>query len=249
MSTRIAIVAVTLALGVAATAVLVRVPSSPSVSPLGRTTERKTPPAAKSAATNGKAPEFYGDNVRSALFARPMPNAPAPAPPQPETVTSDPMPQIPAGAVAPDTMAEYVYSGTVTAGGEMQALLENPRTREGWYVQRGDAFLGAKVTQIDANAVTLEVHGQTRRIPKSSAYNLVPLNAQAGSPVDKSAPPTPGGVPQVNVLTAENAPPIPISMQMLLNNNLEYASPALSDTFEAPSGTMISDIDFVTVNL
>jgi hypothetical protein len=173
-------------LGITAFAVLVPVPHPSSVSVVGKTMETKTAPTpAKTVAVGSQAPEYYGESVRAGLFARPLPpEAPAPTEStQPQTL-SGPTIEVP----PPDIFADYVYTGTVTIDGKQHALLENTRTNEGSYYLPGDPFMGATVMQVDDNAVTLSVHGKMRRIPKSTAYNVVPLNAQAGASPDRGNP-------------------------------------------------------------
>ncbi|MCW3095232.1 MAG: hypothetical protein JWL77_850 [Chthonomonadaceae bacterium] len=179
MNTRSAVAAGSLVLCIAVTAVLARPPHSSSVAPVGETTVPDTiPTSEKTVAADTKAPEFYGENVRSALFDRQQPLAPAPAAPEASShIIADPPIVLP----ALDIFAEYVYSGTVTVDGQKQALLENARTKQGWYLHSGETFMGAVVKQVDDNAITLNIHGHLRRIPKSNAYNVVPLNAQAGA--------------------------------------------------------------------
>ncbi|MCW3053341.1 MAG: hypothetical protein JWN14_2511, partial [Chthonomonadales bacterium] len=147
---------------------------------------------AKTNSTDVRDSQAYGE-MRSGLFSRPSAPESVPAPKQaestaPQTRISDP-------AVPIDPFAQVVYTGTVTIGDEKQALLENQRTKEGWYLHQGDPFMGAKIVRIDDSAVTLNVHGQMRRIPKSNVYNLVPLDAQAGSTPTRNAsdPRGPGG--------------------------------------------------------
>ena len=186
MNTRFVFAAGVLVLGIAATAALVRTPRPSLVSSESSVEETDASPASptseKTVAATAKAPEFYGDNVGSGLFVRhassPEASALAQADaPAPSSTLSDPPPTV----AVHDPLAEYIYSGTVTIDGQKQALLENARTRQGWYLRPGENFMGATVKQIDDRMVTLNVHGQLRRIPKSTAYNVVPLNAQAGA--------------------------------------------------------------------
>jgi hypothetical protein len=69
--------------------------------------------------------------------------------------------------------------------------------------------MGATVKQVDDNAVTLNVHGQLRRIPKSNAYNVIPLNAQAGSSGNAQS-----GSPADKNITASGNPSTPQGMAL-----------------------------------
>jgi len=203
MDTRFTLVCGSLVLVVALATGVIPIPHSSavvSVVPVVDAVEPQTrSEPAKTDSTDARDSQTYGE-MRSGLFSRPSSTESVSAPRQaestaPQTRISDPaLPPI-------DPFAQVVYTGTVTIGDEKQALLENQRTKEGWYLHQGDAFMGAKIVRIEDNAITLNVHGQMRRIPKSNVYNLVPLDAQAGStptrnasdPRGPGAPGSPGG--------------------------------------------------------
>jgi hypothetical protein len=128
---------------------------------------------------------FYLENTRSGLFAAPPSSLPAPLPEasvvkpvKAEKSLTEATPAVVPWTM-PDRFTNYVYTGSVTIDGQIQALIENTRTREGWYLKAGDNFQGAAVTSIDAQSVTLDVDGEPRLFAKSGYFNAVPLNASA----------------------------------------------------------------------
>jgi len=140
---------------------------------------------------------FYLGNTSTDLFTEPQPNTstsppgaahpgvPLPAPPVVKTV---PVEQSARWPPQPDRFAAYVYSGTVTVDGQMVALIEDSRSKGGWYIRSGDRFQGASVTSIDAQSVALDVDGKPRLLVKSDDFNAVPLNASAKTDqTDKAA--------------------------------------------------------------
>jgi len=213
MDTRFTLVCGSLVLVVALATGVIPIPHSSAVVPVigvdAVEPQTRSEPA-KTESTDVRDSPTYGE-VRSGLFSRPSSPESVPVTAQtaspPQTMAVDPK-------LIVDPFAQVVYTGTVTIGDEKQALLENQRTKEGWYLHQGDPFMGAKIVRIDDNAVTLNLHGQMRRIPKSSVYNLVPLDAQAGSTPNRNAsdprgPGGPGGVNGVALTTfgANNSVP------------------------------------------
>ena len=196
MDTRFTLVCGSLVLVVALATGVIPIPHSSAVVPVigvdSVEPQTRSDPAKPDSADMRDSPT-YGE-VRSGLFSRPSSPESVPATVQTASATSQNRSvDLP---LTIDPFAQVVYTGTVTIGDEKQALLENQRTKEGWYLHQGDPFMGAKIVRIDDNAVTLNLHGQMRRIPKSSVYNLVPLDAQAGSTPNRSAtdPRGPGGL-------------------------------------------------------
>lgn len=240
MNTRFALVAGTLVIGIAVSAALIQPPQPPSLTLAGKDLKRPAGPAlvkpSSLVAVERPALALSGGEVRADLFTRPVSEQPA-SPKQPE-MQEQPGENAPEPAhPAPDKFADYVYSGTITASGHTIALLENSRTHTGGYYQQGDLFQDAKVVQVDADGVTLDVHGAKRRLPKSDVYNLVPLNAAAPEP-----PPA---------VTAMNSQAVAFqatvdqatALRMLTNNDgamqftdlngtLSEALPAVVDRFE-----------------
>ncbi|HEY3281911.1 MAG TPA: hypothetical protein VGN26_06510 [Armatimonadota bacterium] len=60
------------------------------------------------------------------------------------------------------------YVGTVTAGGTMVALLQDPRTGEGSFVRAGDDYFGNRVVRITDEDVTIQTAKGMVRLPKTS---------------------------------------------------------------------------------
>jgi hypothetical protein len=91
------------------------------------------------------------------------------------------MPVAPAVAVQPlqDPLAGYVYTGFVHSNGQPVALIENKKTREGFYLQVGDAFGDGIVNKIESGSVEIKpsLAGQTPRLlPMNTRYSLTPLD-------------------------------------------------------------------------
>ncbi len=258
MNPRTLVVAGVLITGVTASVVLARTPRLPSASPLRETPQRSAVSASpETGSTGSRAPEFYPGNVRANLFARPQPPLP-PAPDRTE-IRPPPPPQvnIPIVLPTPDRFAGYAYTGTVSVDGEMQALLEDVRTKEGWYVHTGDAFQGATITQIENGNVTLQVNGQTRRIAKSDAYNLTPLNASSNAQPGKNITAnatvgsSPSAMPQNGGLTA-TAQMLNEALQNSFSNSTEsfYNSKIYFSTEQTVEEGLDNTVlmDFATVN-
>jgi hypothetical protein len=143
---------------------------------------------------------FYLGNTRSSLFNAPQPASqvllPSPSVAKPvdgRGAIAEPSVALPA---LPDRFANYVYTGTVTVDGQIQALIENSRSKEGWYIRPGDSFQGAFVKNIDAQSVTLDVDGEPRLLAKSNVFNVVPLNASAKVDQPKTDQPAKGASDQ-----------------------------------------------------
>jgi len=116
-------------------------------------------------------------SIRADLFSAPLP-PPAPSPlPQKAQPTPLPVPAAP----PIDPLADYVYSGVVMVDGEMSALIENRKTKEGWYVKAGDTWQNYRILSITDDQITVEVNGETHTLVKSDVYNVVPLQANAGN--------------------------------------------------------------------
>jgi len=188
MDTRFTLVCGSLVLVVALATGVIPIPHSSAVVPGVPVVDGAEPQtrsdSAKIDSTDARNTQTYGE-VRSGLFSRP--SSPESVPPTAQTASAPPPTTVVDPPPVIDPFAQVVYTGTVTIGEEKQALLENQRTKEGWYLHQGDPFMGAKIVRIDDNAITLNVHGQMRRIPKSNVYNLVPLDFQAGASTDRSA--------------------------------------------------------------
>jgi len=185
MDTRFTLVCGSLVLVVALATGVIPIPHSSAIVPVVDAAEPQArSESAKTNSTDVRDSQPYGE-VRSGLFSRPSP--PESVPPIAQTASVAPQTTAVDPPLVIDPFAQVVYTGTVTIGEEKQALLENQRTKEGWYLHQGDPFMGAKIVRIDDNAITLNVHGQMRRIPKSNVYNLVPLDFQAGASTDRSA--------------------------------------------------------------
>jgi len=120
---------------------------------------------------------FYTGSVRGDLFAQPAPPAPAPAAPP---AAPSAMPALPPAAPAElNPFSDFAYSGTVEANGELMALVENTKTREGQYLKVGDPFLGGSVTRISDRALVVSVAGVDRTLAKTDNYKLTPLEKSA----------------------------------------------------------------------
>jgi hypothetical protein len=122
------------------------------------------------------------------MFAAPVPPPPKPAP-QPKPVVQEEVKPPPTPPVEPiNPFADWAYTGTIRMGEQTIALLENTKTKEGQYVRPGDTIMGAEVTVVTDQMVTLSAAGKPNMIAKSDNITVTQL--------DKSAPfLTSGGQP------------------------------------------------------
>ena len=150
--------------------------------------------------------EFYQQAARSRLFFAPDP-PPAPKPPAPPVKPVLLAKQVaPVPPPPPDPFADYIFAGTVTINGQMQALIQNSKTKEGSYVKIGDMFVGETVVDVNRDSVTLLVQGKPRLFAKSTDINLVPMTAGGGATPPPANAPAPGP-------PAPAAPPAPMMKQ------------------------------------
>lgn len=116
---------------------------------------------------------FYTEAVRGSMFSPPQPpkpvEKPAPKPP--------PAPVVPVMPINP--FANWTYTGTVHVGDQIMALIENSQTKEGQYVKVGDNFMGASVSAITDQMVTLMASGKPNMLAKSDNITLTPLDKNA----------------------------------------------------------------------
>lgn len=176
-------------------------PASPKVEV---NTDRSSAPAVQvTPAVERKPLAYYMAGVRSDLFSEPLPPAPKPKP-EPPKVTAPPPPPPPAPAPV-NPFADYAYTGTVTIDGQLMALVENTKTKEGQYLKAGDSFLGGTVSGVDERTLTIHVAGTDQRLAKTDNFSLTPLDksapyltAQPAQPGQPGAPGQagPGGLPQ-----------------------------------------------------
>jgi hypothetical protein len=128
---------------------------------------------------------YYTSGIRSDLFTVTDTGA-ATAPKKKETAKlPTPIVDVVTPMPPPNPLADYVYTGTVTANGHRYALLENSKTREGHFVSDGDSLLGGTVGEISDRGLTVTIAGAPQMIAKTENYKLTPF--------DKSAPYLQGG--------------------------------------------------------
>jgi hypothetical protein len=181
-------------------------PTNVAVSPANA-----SPPEAQAdIATPGSRSELW-QTIRSDMFSHEVPPsviAPVVASP---AATALPLP----AAVTPanDPLADYVYNGTVMVDGEMSALIEHRKSRQGWYVSEGDTWQSYRILAIDAGQVTVEVNGETRTLTKSDDINVVPLASSAGQRA-----PTSAAESYLNAYQATLANPVQISLVSALGD-------------------------------
>lgn len=135
---------------------------------------------------------YYTGAVRTDLFG-----APAEAPPAPKVAIKlpEPVKTAPPPVVEINPFEDQAYSGTVGMGGEVLALVENKKTREGQYLRLGEGFLGGKVMSITDRSVEINVAGKSYTLAKSDDYKLTPLDKNAeflNAPPPGAATPQPG---------------------------------------------------------
>jgi hypothetical protein len=156
-------------------------------------------PSGETAAPERRPVDFYTRNIDSNLFTAPQP----PPPPAPKPVKVEPPKPVPIVPVMPvNPFADWAYTGTVHMGDMTMALIENTKTKEGQYVKVGEMFLGAQVSLITDQQVSLSSAGKPYMLAKSDNMTLTPLDKNAPylnapaqpAPGQPGAPP-PGGAP------------------------------------------------------
>jgi hypothetical protein len=121
----------------------------------------------------------YSDGINPGLFGEGELTKlkPAPVPFKKATpVVSPPT------ANPPDPLANLVYTGFVHSNEQEYALIEDRKTRQGWYLQVGDALGDGVVSKIEAGGIEIKpsVEGQSPRIlAMNSRYSLTPLDKGA----------------------------------------------------------------------
>jgi hypothetical protein len=160
---------------------------------------------------------FYTQSVRGNLFSAPPP----PEPPKPKVVKTPPVVTRPTPPVVVmvNPFQDWVYAGTIKVGDNITALLENSKTKEGQYVTVGSSIMGAEVTHITDQQVTVMAAGKPTTIAKSDTITVVPLTKSAEYLSAPTAPPpgqpgmpgaAPGAMPQM-------APGMPAGMPPGMN--------------------------------
>lgn len=151
--------------------------------------------------------DFYTRNVRDTMFSAPQPPAPPKPKPLPPPPAPKPAPPVHVPVVEINPFEDWAYTGTVKMGDQMMALLENTKTKEGQYLHSGDSFMGAQVSQITDQMVTLTAGGKPHLLAKSDTITLTPLDKSAAylgngggapggpPPGMPGQPPMPGGMP------------------------------------------------------
>jgi hypothetical protein len=164
-----------------------RVAKAPGSNP-GPTQERgakATVPQGRIVAhTTRMPPQRYDDRLRADLFTAPQP-APKVVPPASRPAPESPPPPQVVVPPPPDPLAGYVFTGVMRVGDQRSALVENAKTKEGYFLKEGDSFAGGVVTQITEQMLTVTVDGAPHTLARNDHYSFVPL--------DKSASFVPGG--------------------------------------------------------
>ncbi len=162
---------------------------------------------------------YYTGGVRSDLFNGPLQEASIKPKTEPVKVAKpEKIDLTPSTPAAVNPFADFAYTGTVNAGGEMIALVENVKTKEGQYLKQGDGFMGGKITDIGERTVTIDVAGKKETLAKSDDFKLTPLDKsapyltaapqQAGAPgAVPGAPGAPGTMPGGMPPWMANMPP------------------------------------------
>lgn len=192
--------------------------ASPANTPsVAKETATKAPvledaPEEESSAASSRRPlDYYTGGVRGNLFTAPQPPEPKPAPVKKAVEAPKPKPvlSIPVAPINP--FAGWTYTGTVRMGDQTMALLENAQTKDGQYVKVGDSFLGAQVTAVSDQMVTLTSGGKPNTLVKSDNITVTPLSSSAPvlSAPSPGQPGMPGmpGQPQMPGQPAFVAPP------------------------------------------
>jgi hypothetical protein len=163
-------------------------PTNPHAAHVGSAPKQKKP--------ERKLAYYTGRNLSDGLFSRPVPPPPGkPAPPPPEP--------------PPSPVAEYAYTGTVTVGDQIMALIENTRTKIGSYLKPGDLFQGGVVTQVTGQQVVLKIGSAFHTITRNDNYSFTPFSKSAGFLANAGKPgqPNPGQPDGQPNNGGEGAPP------------------------------------------
>jgi hypothetical protein len=146
---------------------------------------------------------FYTGAVRNDLFTgtvvpEPKPVVTVTKPVKPVVTT----PTLPTAPAVVDPFADYAYTGTVNMGGQMVALIENTKTREGQYYKQGDSFLGGTISEITERGVSVNIAGAPKTLAKTDNFKLTPLDKSApflqGQPQGQPGAPGAPGAPTAN---------------------------------------------------
>jgi hypothetical protein len=149
---------------------------------------------------------FYTQGVSSDLFNPPPP----PPPPVVKAVVTKPTVS-PVKVEVINPFAEWAYTGTVTVGDKMEALLENNKTKEGRYVSVGDYVFGAKVSAVSDQSVTLLSDGKPTELARSDNITVTPLDKSAAYLTPSQQPDQSGqpGAPGQTVIITPNGNAMP----------------------------------------
>jgi hypothetical protein len=142
--------------------------------------------------------DYYTKGVRDSMFSAPQPpKVKEIAVPKPK-----PRPPVKVPPVIVNPFADWTYSGTVSMGDEKMALLENRTSKDGEYIKEGDNFMGAKVSAVTDQMVTLTSAGKPYMLAKADTINVTPLDksaayltAQPQQVQQQPGQPQPGGMP------------------------------------------------------
>jgi hypothetical protein len=183
---------------------LVPKPALPAqnVSPVSnRSPNRRNLPAGPASRSSRPVLAHYQQAIQDNLFTAPLPKtqwkSPVTSPPG-LSASLAPVPPIPPA----DPLSDAVYSGSFTVNGQTTALIERRSTREGTYVEEGKEWQGLPIVEISPSEVAFSINGTLRRLPKSEAFNTLPLTADAPGSENKTAGPSPNGGNSQNVSMA-----------------------------------------------
>lgn len=137
---------------------------------------------------------YYTSGIRGSMFGAPVPAAPKPVVAKPAKPQPTEKPVI-VPPVEVDPFEDWKYTGTIRMGEETIALLENTKTKEGQYVKAGDRFLGAEVSSVSDQEVSLGGVAKTSRIAKSDSITVTQLDKSAPFMSGGGQPGMPGGMP------------------------------------------------------
>ena len=158
------------------------------------------PDSQDDAPTESRRPvSFYTQTVRGTMFSAPLLPAPkAPVVVAAPTSVVKPPPAPPVGPAVFNPLSFWSYTGTITMGDQVMALLENSQSKEGQYVKAGDRFMGAEVVSVSDQMVTLRSGGKPTMLAKSDNITVTPLDRSA-APTSAQQPAQPQGQGQITV--------------------------------------------------
>jgi hypothetical protein len=108
--------------------------------------------------------------IRSDLFGQPVQSVPVQFVHRKRAATPTILPS------PPNPLADYTFTGVVSRDGITYALLEDRKTKDGFYVRVGDVFKDFTVDAITPKGITFRTRAGPKTIAMRDDYSLIPLD-------------------------------------------------------------------------